>query len=131
MFLAGLPLGHWDVLLGTDALVSNDEIDARSCFDVEIGYGFTVFGDPGVATPLAGWSRPADTETLRLGHLLRLGFSEWNLESEFGEDARVLHAGYGYRLGNVLDLNLEATRRDPVNDEAPEHGLMLRGEIHW
>ena len=39
------------------------------------------FGDPGVATSLAGWSRPADTETLRLGHLLR--------------------AGYGYRLGNV------------------------------
>ena len=69
------------------------------------------FGDPGVATSLAGWSRPADTETLRLGHLLR--------------------AGYGYRLGNVLDLNLEATRRDPVNDEVPEHGLMLRGEMRW
>ena len=112
-------------------LVSNDEIDARSCFDAEIGYGFTVFGNRGVATPLAGWSRSADTETLRLGHLLRLGFSEWNLESEFGEDARVLRAGYGYRLGNVLDLNLEATRRDPVNDEAPEHGLMLRGEMRW
>ena len=68
---------------------------------------------------------------LRLGHLLRPGFSEWNLESEFGENARVLRAGYGYRLGNVLDLNLEATRRDPVNDEAPEHGLMLRGEMRW
>ena len=61
----------------------------------------------------------------------RPGFSEWNLESEFGENARVLRAGYGYRLGNVLDLNLEATRRDPVNDEAPEHGLMLRGEMRW
>ena len=112
-------------------LVSNDEIDARSRFDAEIGYGFSVFGDRGVATPLAGWSRSAATETLRLGHLLRLGFSEWNLESEFGEDARVLRAGYGYRLGNVLDLNLEATRRDPVNDEVPEHGLMLRGEMRW
>ena len=43
----------------------------------------------------------------------------------------VLRAGYGYRLGNVLDLNLEATRRDPVNDEAPEQGLMLRGEMRW
>ena len=112
-------------------LVSNDEIVAWSRFDAEIGCGFSVFGDPGVATPLAGWSRPADTETLRLGHLLRPGFSEWNLESEFGENARVLRAGYGYRLGNVLDLNLEATRRDPVNDEAPEHGLMLRGEMRW
>ena len=63
---------------------------------------------------------------------LRLGFSEWNLKSEFGEDARVLRAGYGYRwMGNVLDLNLEATRRDPVNDEAPEHGLMLCGGMRW
>ena len=93
--------------------------------------GSPSLGDPGVATALAGWSRPADTETLRLGHLLRRGFSEWNLESEFGENARVLRAGYGYRLGNVLDLNLEATRRDPVNDEAAEHGLMLRGEMRW
>ncbi len=66
-----------------------------------------------------------------LGHLLRLGFTEWNLESEFGADARFLRAGYGYRLGNVLDLNLEATRRDSVNDEVPEHGLMLRGEMRW
>ena len=120
----------WPVYDAQD-LVSNDEIDARSRFDAEIGCGFSVFGDPGVATPLAGWSRPADTETLRLGHLLWPGFSEWNLESEFGENARVLRAGYGYRLGNVLDLNLEATRRDPVNDEAPEHGLMLRGEMRW
>ena len=41
---------------GYDAqdLVSNDEIDARSRFDAEIGCGFSVFGDPGVATPLAG-----------------------------------------------------------------------------
>ena len=84
-----------------------------------------------LSLPLPGWSRPADTETLRLGHLLRPEFTEWNLKSEFGEDARVLRAGYGYRLGNVLDLNLEATRRDPVNDEAPEHGLMLRGEMRW
>ena len=44
---------------------------------------------------------------------------------------RFLRAGYGYRLGNVLDLNLEATRRDSVNDEVPEHGLMLRGEMRW
>ena len=69
----------------------------------------------------------------RCGSAISCGwsFSEWNLKSEFGEDARVLRAGYGYRMGNVLDLNLEATRRDPVNDEAPEHGLTLCGEMRW
>ena len=115
----------------TQDLVANDEIDARSRFDAEIGYGLSVFGDRGVATPHVGWSQSADTETLRLGHRLRLGSSEWNLGSEFSEDARVLRAGYGYRLGNVVDLSLEATRRDPVNDDAPEHGVMLRAGVRW
>ena len=57
--------------------------------------------------------------------------SEWSLESEFSEDARVLRAGYGYRLRNALDLNLEATRRDPANEDSPEHGLMLRAGMRW
>ena len=115
----------------TQDLVANDEIDARSRFDAEMGYGFSVFGDQGVATPHVGWSQSADTETLRLGHRLRLGSSEWNLGSEFSEDARVLRAGYAYRLGSVVDLSLEATRRDPVNDGAPEHGVMLRVGVRW
>ena len=70
--------------------------------------------------------------TLRLGHRLRLGrTTEWTLKSEFGDDTRTFRAGYGYRLGNVLDLNLEATRREAANDDAAEHGLMLRAGMRW
>ncbi len=39
--------------------------------------------------------------------------------------------GYGYRLGQALELNLDARRREPVSDAAPEHEIELRGEIHW
>ena len=111
--------------------VSNEDFDAETRFDAELGYGFSVLGDRGVATPHAGWSQSQDGGTLRLGQRLRLRSSEWSAEGEFGAEARTFRAGYGYRLGNALDLNLEATRREAANDDKAEHGLILRAGMRW
>ena len=106
-------------------------IEPGSRLDAEVGYGFSVLGGRAVATPNAGWSRSGESETVRLGQRMRFGASQWSLESAFAQDARELRAGYSYRLGNALDLSLEATRREPANDDAPEHGVMLRAGVRW
>ena len=90
-----------------------------------------MFDGRGVATPHAGWSRSGESETLRLGQRLKLGASEWRLESEFGEENRTLRAGYGYRLRDFLDLGVEASRREAANDDAAGHGIELRVRMRW
>ena len=101
--------------------------------DAEVGYGFTVLGGRAVATPHAAWSRSKGSETLRLGQRLKLGGSQWHLESEVAEDARTLRAGYGLRLGASGDLGLEASRRDAADGNAEGDGyeLMLRARLRW
>ena len=110
---------------------NDDAFEPGSRLDAELGYGISVLGGRGVATPHAGWSRSGESETLRLGQRLKLGASEWAAEGAFGEDARTFRAGYGYRRGDALDLSLVATRRDPANGDASEHGLMLRARMRW
>ena len=85
----------------------------------------------GVATPHVGWSRAGESETVRLGQRLKLGASQWSLESELGQDTRSFRAGYGYRLGSALDLNLEAARHEPAGDETPGLELQLRVGLRW
>ena len=85
-----------------------------------------------MATPWAGLSHSETSETLRLGQRLRLGqASEWRVESAFGDDGRTYTAGYGYRLGQTLDLTIDATRREAANDDAPEHEIVLCVGIRW
>ena len=112
-------------------LAPDAEAPGGSRLEAELGYGFAVFGDRGVTTPYAGLSRSETGETLRLGQSLRLGASQWKVESAFGEAERAWGVGYGYRLGQALDLSVEATRREATNDDAPEHGVMLRLGAHW
>ena len=108
-------------------LAPEAEVQAGSRLEAELGYGFAVLGDRGVATPYAGLSRSETGETFKLGQRLRLGrASEWRVEGAFGDDGRTYSAGYGYRLGGDLDLTLEASRREAANDDAPEHGIGLR-----
>ena len=112
--------------------VRDDAFDPGHRLDAEMGYGFSVFDERGVATPYAGWSRSSERETLRLGQRLRLGqATQWRLEGEFGEDERTFRAGYGYRLGSGLTFTTEASRRESVNDKAPEHALALRASMRW
>ena len=109
----------------------DDAFEPRSRLEAEVGYGFSVFGGRGVATPQAAWSRAERSATLRLGQRLKLGVSEWHLESELAEENRTFRAGYGYRPGNALDLSLEASRREAANDDAPEHEITLRARLRW
>ena len=109
----------------------DDAFEAESRLEAEVGYGISVFGGRGVATPHAGWSRAGESEALRLGQRLTLGASEWRLESEFAEENRTFRAGYGYRAGDFLDLGVEASRREAANDDAPGHEIMLRARMRW
>ena len=84
-----------------------------------------------VATPHAGWSRGAESETFRLGQRLRIGPSEWRVEGAFAEAERSFGAGYAWRIGDALSLSLDATRREPANDDGPEHGVQLRASMRW
>ena len=112
-------------------LAANDGFEPANGLDAQIGYGLSVLGDRAVATPYAGMSRSETGETYRLGQRLNMGASEWRLESEFGQENRTYRAGYGYRLGPSLDLTLEASWREPANDDAPEHAVVLRAGLRW
>ena len=112
-------------------LAANETFEAGSRLEAEVGYGFSVLDGRGVVTPLAGLTRSAESETLRLGKRLKRGASEWRVESEFGQEERTLSVGYGHRSGRALDFNLEAVRREPAGGGAPEHGVLLRARMRW
>ena len=99
--------------------------------EAELGYRFYLPGGRAVATPHARWSHSGESGTLTLGQRLELGGSHWSLAGEFGQDSRNFVAGYGYRLGQSLDLTLEASRREAADDDAPEHGIVLRAVVGW
>ena len=77
--------------------------DPAARLEGEIGYGFA--GGQALESPHVGW---------QLAH-----------------DERVYILGYGYRLGQPPELNLDARRREPVSNKSPEHEIELRGEIRW
>ena len=109
--------------------------DSGGRLEAEVGYGFSVLGSRGVATPHAGWSRGEESGTLTLGQRVKLGPSQWHVETELGADDRTtLRAGYDYRPGADFDLRLEATRREPTAGSGgggPEHGITVRARIRW
>ena len=77
--------------------------------EATLGYGFPVFADRFTWTPEIGVALSQADRSYRLGW--RLGLA--------GHD-RV-----------SLDLGLAATRREPVNDDVPEHGVALRLNARW
>ena len=106
--------GGMDALLGRGTLAglaANDngnELENRR-LELRLGYGFAAFGDRFTATPELG-----------------VGLSN------AGRDYSL-----GWRLGldqsgpNALELRVEATRREHVNDNAPEHGIGFRVTARW
>ena len=88
------------------AFAANEELDAQGRLDTEIAYGFGAFGGRGLATPYAG-----------------LGLSQ--------DGDRTWRAGARWSLGPVLAMSLDGTRREPANDDAPEHGLKLGASLGW
>ena len=88
-------------------LVRDDDFEAERRLEGEVGYGFGAPRGLGVVTPYAGL-------TLADG-----GGRAWRM-------------GARWQVMPDLTLGLEGTRREAANDdEAPQHGLMLRGAIRW
>ncbi len=88
------------------SFAENEELDAQGRLDTEIAYGFGAFGGRGLATPYAGFGLSQDGD-------------------------RTWRAGARWSLGPVLAMSLDGTRREPVNDDAPEHGLKLGASLGW
>ena len=68
---------------------------------------------------------------MRFGQRLERGASQWRLESEFRKKNRTFGAGYGYRAGGTLDLDVQVRRREAVTDDAPGYEITLRARIRW
>ena len=88
----------------TGEVTPSDQAHGR--LDAEVGYGLGVPRSLGVVTPYAG-----------------LGLA--------GEGTRSWRVGAHWRLAPVASVNLEGGRYESAGDDAPVHGLMLRGALHW
>ena len=84
--------------------------EASSRLEGELGYGLPAFGGGFTSTPNIGFGLSDDGA--------RDYLMGWRL-APAGEAAD-------------FSLNLEGTRRESANDDAPvEHGVMLRGALRW
>ena len=91
-------------------LVPGGEFEAEQRLQGELGYGLAVFGDRFTGTPNLGFGLSDTARDYRIG---------W----------RLTPAVQGH---SAFEVNLDATRRESVNDDAPpEHGAMLRGTMRW
>ena len=110
------PSGGMDALLARETLAGLAANDNGGGFRTagrlggEIGYGIALLGGGFTGTP-------------------NLGFG---LSDGGAQDWRV-----GWRLASALPrdpgfvVNLDATRTEPANDAAPEHGVLLNGTLRW
>ena len=88
--------------------------EAAQRLEGELGYGIPAFGDRFTGTPNLGFGLSDAAREYRIG---------WRLTS-------VVRGDPGF------EVNLDATRRESVNDNVralagPEHGVMLRAAIRW
>ena len=117
------PAGGMDALLSRETLAglaANDNpgsgagaggrFEASSRLEAEIGYGLPMFGGAFTGTPNIGFGLSGGG-----GRDWRLG---WRLTSAVSGDPG-------------FEVSLDATRREPANDDEPEHGAMLRATVRW
>ena len=90
-------------------LAANGEVEPSSRLDGEVGYGMALMGDRFTGTPHVGFGFSDTAREYRMG---------WRLTSAVSGDP-------GFEVG------LDATRREAVNDNEAEHGVMLRSLIRW
>ena len=112
---------------GAGSGAGNSDDLANRRLELELGYGFSVLDDRGVATPWMGLSRSATGQRWRLGQRLRLGqVSEWRLESALGEGRA--------QLGGRLCLPARAAarglaRRDAARERGRQRPAAARGRV--
>ncbi len=94
-------------LPASSGLAANGEAEPSSRFDAEVGYGMALLGDRFTGTPNVGFGMSDTARDYRIG---------WRLTSANAS---------GFEIG------LDATRREAVNDNEAEHGVMLRSLIRW
>ena len=87
-------------------LVRDDDFEAERRLEGEVGYGFGAFGQRGVVTPYAGFG------------LAEAGDRTWR-------------AGARWSLAPHLAMSLDGARREPANDDAPEHGVRFGLTLRW
>ena len=91
--------------LATDDEAANDNVPQMR-LDSELGYGFGALGGHGLLTPYGGFALA-------------------------GEGSQRYRIGARFEIGSSLNLSLEGERREPANDDAAEHGVMLRLQASW
>ena len=89
-----------------EGLTRNDDFEAESRLNTELGYGVGAPHGLGVITPYTAL-------TLSDG------------------DSRTWRAGARWKLSDVASLSLEGTREERGGDEAPSDALMLRAAVQW
>ena len=90
-------------------LVRDDDFEAERRLEGEIGYGIAMFDGGFTGTPNLGIGFSETSRDYRVG---------WRLTS-----ARKVDPGFR--------IDLDATRREAANDDAPEHGLAFRATLRW
>ena len=91
------------------AAPANGAAEPSSRFDAEVGYGLALFGDRFTGTPNVGFGLSETAREYRMG---------WRLTSAVEGDPG-------------FEVSLDAIRREAANDNAAEHGVMLRSTIRW
>ena len=91
--------------LASDDTAANDNVPQMR-LDSELGYGFGVLGGHGLLTPYGGFSLA-------------------------GEGSQRYRIGSRFEIGSSLNLSLEGERREPANDAAADHAVMLRGQMRF
>ena len=94
------------MLSDASGLAANDDAPLSSRLDAELGYGIAMFGGRFTGTPYVGLGL-GEARDYRLGW--RLATGRWP----------------------SFSLGVEAARREAANDDAPEHGVMLRSSVRW
>ena len=111
------PSGGMDALLTREMLAGlaangngGDGFRTVGRFGGEIGYGSALFGCGFTGTPNLGFGlSDGGARDWRVG---------WRLISAVPRDPG-------------FEVNLDATRKERVNDTAPDHGVLLRGTLRW
>ena len=107
---AGSGMGRLWSARDARGIAPGHEFEAAQRLDGELGYGLGLFGDRFTGTPNLGFGLSDNARDWRIG---------WRLTS-------VVRGDPGF------EVNLDATRREAVNDNEPaEHEVMLRGAIRW